>query len=524
MKKQKHLVFKLVKVLITVVAIVLGVTVFLGIGGMAGAYLSYRNHWDVTIFDRNDTGLLESAKALNNPDCGFYSMYGFAIGDNDESYYKQVAGKMYGDRHALSLIQINLRNYKDIPITDAGLENIRELFKALELLDKKYIIRFLYDWNGKAMEAEPEDIQTILGHIGQLGDILCDYQHIIFVMQGIFVGNCGEMHGSSHMSDESMLMLLNKLAEVTSENTFLSVRTPEHWRTITGIYEISELGTSVISRRLGLYNDGMMGTLLDTGTYGTASKTEAGPFNKWNREEELEFQSELCKLVPNGGEVIIENPVNDFWNAVQSLEAMHVTYLNRDYDQNVLNKWAGSVVTPEGVFNGMDGLTYVERHLGYRLFIESVAFDYEFWQDMLKVELKLKNAGFAPMYREPDKRLVILNKITGEMTVYPLEAELRTLAGGNESDKLLTISKEVSLAGLLAGEYEVYFLIEDKYNDCYIELANEQEMTEYGYLLGSFSVEELTNPLTGEKLEPGNSIGRALKNMADKRKEEGKVQ
>lgn len=448
----------------------------------------------------------ESNRQLKNPNRGFYTMYGFAIEAVEQDMSKQVTQKMYNDTYTLSLIQINLRNFKEGPITEQGLLNLRALFHELELKDKQYIIRFLYDWNGKAKETEPEDIQIILNHMEQVKEVLNDYRHIIFTFQGVFVGDCGEMHGSSHMSEEGMTALLQQFFLIAPQGSYLSVRTPQHWRTLTGLSEMTELGSTELSKCLGLYNDGIMGTSLDTGTYGTASKEEAGPTGKWTREEELAFQSELCKLVPNGGEVIIENPLNDFESAVENLAKMHVSYLNQGYDQKVLNKWAGTAVTEEGCYYGMDGLTYMERHLGYRLLIADTALDYNFWEDTLNIEMTLQNVGFAPLYKEPEKWLTIYRKETGALMKVPVETELRSLAGGTEAEQLLTISEQIALDEFAVGTYEVYFTIQDADSGWKIELANEQEQETLGYKLGEIRVDAMPDltELRREYFSPEN--------------------
>lgn len=510
-----------------ITAVIIGLIIIAGLaavfisGSLAGSYLQYRNHWAVSTTEQEFT---ESNKELTNPNRGFYNLYGFVIRDAETSYARQVAEKMYNDPYELSLVQINLREYSEGPITEKGLAGLDQLFQALEAENKQYIIRFLYNWGGSAEEKEPEEVQIILEHMSQMEEILQKYSPIIFTFQGIFVGPCGEMHSSAHMETESMKLLMQQWLKVTPEDTYLSVRTPQQWRTLTGISEPEEFGLEELSRRLGLFNDGIMGTTLDTGTYGDKSKEEAGPNSKWIREEELAFQEELCKLVPNGGEVIIENPVNDFERAIESLATMHVTYLNRAYDQNVLNKWAASTVTEEGCFNGMDGLNYVERHLGYRLLIADTAMEYDFWPDKLTVAVNLKNVGFAPMYKEPEAYFVLRRNETDSVTFYPVDANIRTLAGGNEAEEPLMVTEEISLAGLEAGEYEVYFYLKDTDSGCYIELANEQEMREYGYFLGSLVIEELKNPFTGEALELGEKMGDFLKQREEKRQGEEKEQ
>jgi hypothetical protein len=189
---------------------------------------------------------------------------------------------------------------------------------------------------------------------------------------------------------------------------------------------------------------------------------------------------------------------------------MHVTYLNQAYDQNVFNKWANSTVTEPGVFFGMDGLNYVRRMLGYRHLIDTVSLSYNFWPDELDVTINIKNVGFAPIYKEPEKYLTVKNKETGVIQTYPVTADLRSLAGGNDTDQILTITKTLSLAGFEPGEYEVYFSMKDTDSGWYLELANEQEMQEYGYLVGAFSVGEIKNPFTGEPLNIGEMLDTFL--------------
>ncbi len=280
-------------------------------------------------------------------------------------------------------------------------------------------------------------------------------------MQGLFIGNWGEMNGTKYSNQQDMQVLARQLAEVTDKSTFLSVRMPMQWRMVTEIEEASEVvrGDGTLASRLGLFNDGMLGSWSDYGTYGEHTKEEHGYFTYWNREQELEFQEVLCKSVPIGGEVIIDNPYNDFENALQDMKRMHVTYLNKDYDRNVLDKWAGIMVSEEGCFQGMDGLSYIERHLGYRLLISSTALDYQFIEDRLAVDVVLRNVGFAPIYHEADVWIILKDKESGSVHYYEADSDLRELTGGNDSDLLSTVHMELPLAGKPAGEYEIYFNI-----------------------------------------------------------------
>lgn len=430
----------------------------------------------------------ESDRQLNNPYRGFYLMYGFVPDDYDQNFEELAIEKLKNDSHELAMIQINLRNYTKCPLSEACLKNIEDILSGLEGVGKQYIVRFMYDWDGKNLETEPKDVDIIFEHMRQLQEILQKYSDCIYILQGLFIGNWGELNGTRHLGEMQRLAL--QLAAVTGDNTYLAVRMPAQWRKITGVAELSteaRLRSSLV-RRLSLFNDGIMGNQGDFGTYGVHSKAETGDFGLWNREEELTFQEELCCYVPNGGEVIVDNPWNDFDKARETLAQMHISYLNIDYDQNVLNKWAKSTVEGAGCFHGMDGLSYVERHLGYRMLIKDVSMRRNYWSDKISININLQNVGFAPIYKKQDVSLSIRNKATQEVTVYPVEADVRQLAGGTSAEDVLLVNKSVSLKNFRTGEYEVFFSVFDKDSNRYIEFANEQMMQEHGYKIGEFSI------------------------------------
>lgn len=382
----------------------------------------------------------ESARELDNPNRGFYFIYDFWITDSETDYESVVADRYQKDSETnLTLIQICLQDYQEGEISEAGMKNIRALFQALEVIDKQLIVRFVYDREGKNLLYEPQNLNIILKHMEQLGPVLQEHGGQIFILQGLFIGNWGEMHGSRYTQEEcqeeNLRRLASQLARVTDPSTYLAVRTPAQWRIIIQSYGLKDgtLGGNTLSRRIGLFNDGMFGNENDYGTYGTKTKTETAPgqYEKWNRADEMAFQEELCCLVPNGGEVITPNSYNDMENAIEGMATMHVSYLNRAYDDAVLKKWANTTVTEEGCFDGMDGLTYVERHLGYRLLIDEVDYIYRVWENRLSVNIVMKNVGFAPVYREPIMELKLYNEKTAEISTIVIEDSLSDLVGGN---------------------------------------------------------------------------------------------
>lgn len=293
---------------------------------------------------------------LRNPNRGFYHICRVVL-DSDcdcEFYESMVAShqRNYFD-DTLVLLEINLCNYRDGGIDDAGIENLDKLLSAWEGRDISLIIRFLYDWDGNGSLAEPDGLDVVLGHIVQVGPVLKSHKALVFCLQGLFVGSWGEMHGTKFADD--FARLAGALDDATGNRMFLSVRTPAQLR------EIIKARPGLKSR-LSLFNDGMLGSVTDLGTYDMADQG----MERRTREQELSFQEKTCLSVPSGGEVVTDNLYNDFEKAVEDMARMHVTYLNGAYDQDVLSKWAATGLSAYG-FDGISGLDYIERRLGYRL-------------------------------------------------------------------------------------------------------------------------------------------------------------
>ena len=79
-----------------------------------------------------------------------------------------------------------------------------------------------------------------------------------------------------------------------------------------------------------------------------------------DRSRELSYQDEVCLTVPNGGEAVSDTVYNDVENAMNTLQTMHVSYLNRMYDETVLKKWKNQP------YEDTTGYDYIGAHLGYR--------------------------------------------------------------------------------------------------------------------------------------------------------------
>lgn len=446
-----------------------------------------RGHGEVWI---SEVTFTESDRELSNPYRGFYHLYGFRIRENQVDYKEEIKKRFAGDEELLSLVEINLNDYVDGEIGDLGLQNIETLLSELDRTGKKFIVRFLYDWDGENLKTEPQNVEIITEHMRQLAEIVNHHSSEIFILQGLFIGNYGEMNNSEYTNTEDMKKLAECLDELTDDAIFLAVRTPLQWRKIMEKDAADTVSEENKTLRLGLFNDGMLGSSTDCGTYGSQTKASGGLLAGWTREEELEFQDILCRRVPNGGEVILDNEYNDFENAVRDMRTMHVTYINRDYDQEVFRKWQQSIVRENGCFDGMDGLTYIDRHLGYRILIDYVLADYEFGNDTVSVDISLRNTGFAPIYRAAELSLSVRDESGEEIFCENVADDLRTLSGGDNSNQELICHVEVPLQGIGAGKYQIYFMANDGVSGRELLFANTQDSTEYGYLVAKLELED----------------------------------
>ena len=416
----------------------------------------------------------ESTADITNPFCGFYKINGYVLAEDktarDADIWCQRSCK--DTPYPLMLLEINLRNYADQDLSANALSQLNRIFKICEKKKKQIILRFLYDWDGKAQKTEPSDFYRIKNHIQQVSATVNAHADCIYILQGLFIGNNGEMNNTNYGDIDQMRQLAETLAKNISPSIYLAVRTPAQLRGIlysrTPMAGQSDEGS--LASRLGLFNDGMLGSVYDLGTYDDTPLTSASEFNEQGtRSEELLFQNKLCQYVPNGGEVTIDNKYNNLDNAISDLSTMCVSYLNSDHDLAVLNKWKNSTYTGSGVFSGCSGYDYIRAHLCYRYFIKSSSLDFHaFMSDKASLYLTIENVGFAPAYRQFDTALILTNQETGESRRMKTEIDNRSIAGSDQSEFKI----ELDVRSFAKGSYQVNLEMKDPYTRQVIHFAN----------------------------------------------------
>ena len=340
----------------------------------------------------------ESSAPLQNPGCGWYHIYSFAAQPPETP--RPLEEETYlaaGEGERLALVRIDIGAFRDAEISKEALDRVEAILELFRSRKMQIILRFAYDTQGKGAEKEPGALALIKRHMEQLGAVARANAAGILALQGLFVGNWGEMHGSRFLTGRFMAELANTLYKATQGSCYLAVRRPAQWRAL-----ISGGGVLPgLAEKLALFNDGMFGSATDLGTYGT-SREEAGETGPWSRAEELAWQSQRLGAVPNGGEALLGEQPAGFAQAAAEMAQMHVTYLNSAYQPEQLSLWKGETVTQPGCWSGCSGYDYIGRHLGYRFFVSGAG--------LLKgeqMQVWVKNCGFAGLCVDADCFLMV---------------------------------------------------------------------------------------------------------------------
>ena len=435
----------------------------------------------------------EKAEALHNPYCGFYTIFRF-FADNE---FMQPDGEVIESisidpEQRLCLVEINLLPFNEMPLPEEALQIVRRIFRHFSLEGKQMIVRFVYDWEGKGVLNEPKDSGTILYHMSQLSPLLKEYEKSIYILQGLFIGSWGEMHSSRYLSERNMTRLAKQLYECSGSETQIALRCPSFWRMIFKTYQPLDektAFTNIQMARFSLFNDGIMASEADFGTYGSINAVNSKAYSdKWTRVDELEFQNQLCKYVSNGGEVINECKFNDPAPAIETLREMRVSYLHSEYDEQVLNKWKASrsgISSP--LWKEKSAFEYIEAHLGYRFVIDEVSLSATSNDsDSLRAVISISNTGFAPCYHKFDVKFVARTASFSEVHEYLVDTDTRMWMPGEK------VMLETTITGLDRTQkgYILCFGIWDPRSRQPIQLANTFSAADHTgvYHLGNFTV------------------------------------
>ncbi len=388
----------------------------------------------------------ESTAKINNPDQGFYRPVFVKINESGVSYNKNIINnstQLYHLRIDISAYSAAVNGDCDKPLTQSALDGLEELLSYVKQRDKNAVVRFAYDpYYGGSKNKEP-DTEMILTHIEQVCPVLEDYATTVTAIEAGLIGPWGEMHSSTIANSEHISRIIQAFLDNT-ETIPLLVRTPKMIYDYLGI-TVKDIGNYSIdpdseAYRLGLFNDGYLGSGNDLGTYS-------------DRAADTEFLSRQTDHLPFGGEVVIpDSKLHDIDVCLPEMNKLNLSYLNIEWNNKVIEKWKNSFYTQacgtDELYYGKSAFGYIENHMGYRFVLTRSDLQYNHSLNKINIELNLKNVGFGNLNRVKRTKIIFTDK-NGE-TVFSREAS--EFCGG-ESFNCSVKPK------LTNGKYDVYLRI-----------------------------------------------------------------
>ncbi|MBR4809336.1 MAG: DUF4832 domain-containing protein [Bacteroidales bacterium] len=394
----------------------------------------------------------ESTADFPNPERGFYKPQEYRPGNSALTQSKINAQRTAG--RTLFYLGYYLTSFMESDISSSFLTLMENNFKALRANGAKCILRFAYK-DSDADSAKPWDATEawVLRHIEQISPLLEQYSDVIFVMQAGFVGVWGEWYYTSNFNFKPSSSadyqprkhVLDALLGALPENRQVAVRTPTFKMKIYG-YGVADTLTratahdgSVKSRVAG-HNDCFLNSSSDSGTYGSSSERTywQGDSRYFIMGGETCGLSDYCHCAVSGSVP----------GAIKSMEDYHYSYLNIEYNQDVLKRWQTESCYDE-----------VVRRLGYRLVLREGTFPRKpAAGHKYDIGLRIQNVGFAAPMNPRDAFLVLTNESGAELGRWPLGSDPRTW---HRESGIIGISTEIQIPSGASGQCRLWLALPD---------------------------------------------------------------
>lgn len=360
------------------------------------------------------------------------------------------------------------------PLTQDMLDAFEAMLDGVRKRGKSAIVRFAYDpWYNGTKACDP-DQSLILTHLKQLGEVYSrNTDVIVFVELGMY-GSWGEMHSSTNGTNANIAEALQTLLVATPPEIKIGVRRPDivaQWLKVNDGNDYSgfdidsdrfkqalaEKGDTIY--RVGMYNDGYLGSSSDLGTVGMGASG-----HQMTREMMVKWLEIYSQHTPYGGELVAnyngDNPINT--PECLSVEGFrtHTSYLNYEWHQPTILGWKEMVFNGDDAeYNGCDGYTYVANHLGYRFVLrKSLLPDSVAPNKDIPINLTIENVGFGNLTKAKKVTFVLV----GENNIYEIEPNNSINPRDWESRKSVGLQTSITLPnGVETGNYQLYLRVSE---------------------------------------------------------------
>lgn len=358
---------------------------------------------------------------------------------------------------------------KDYDLDEAFFDSWRKTFENARNNGCMIALRFRYDALGTD-NPEPETFDMVLRHISQIKEngLLEDYKDIIAFVESGFVGKWGEQHGGKYTSTEYKAMLLETLLDCVPSPIPVTVRTPDIFAKLVGITRaeladyIPDEGSEAF--RVGMYDDGYMGSSSDLGTYSDRAKETEWLGNQTvctyfggEFSGNLDYAKQFDTYLP-------ENAIPEMYNTHLSYINANIFQLYKDYTFSAENdikevKYQpfSDTVSLEKTFDhsayyGQTVYDFMRDHLGYRFVLRnSQLSDSAAQGGELKLDFKVENTGFANPIPHVSAELIL--EKNGSFMRVPVDIDANNWRSCTVASENLTAKLPDSLP---IGEWNVY--------------------------------------------------------------------
>ncbi len=299
---------------------------------------------------------------------------------------------------------------KDLPLTRDALDAIKRSLDAARADGVTLVVRVAYT-DDAVYGAEPSDFAFVLRHQKQIGAILAQYPDVVAAIECGMIGPWGEMHSSTYDTHEQNGAVVRGWLAETAPSTAILVRAPKHLLAAADVETtaafLAPRAPIVGEERLGMYNDGYLGTDWDYGTWpgGEGSFTRAQGV-AWLATRRTPYGGECAYISTADAEkVTLLKP--DRYNVVEEFYRTHLSYLRNITQKISLVEFLDSlrfdarVYAFEGApslaeYDGQSLRRFIEDHLGYRFVVRRVKAAKEASAGKpFKIAFAVENTGFA---------------------------------------------------------------------------------------------------------------------------------
>ena len=386
----------------------------------------------------------DAMATLGNYDRGFYTPQVLHLKPSGSKPIEKPYGKLLHLRAEISEFSSNA--WLSIDTTGGKRDTVRGVSQdltedALNVLQTTFdniranngfaIVRICYDpWYNGRSNVTPEH-KWVMRHVEQLAPVLSKNTDVIVALEMGMHGAYGEMHSDTNITYDRVAEAVNLMLRNTPPELKILTRTGNYSAKVLGFdnwgvdFHIDGDKFKEIAKakgdtmyRVGMFNDGYLGTQYDYGTWGADCATSIC------REEGVAWLEKYGINTPYGGEALTTANGYQVINTPEFLAyegfRTHTSYLNIQWNNNLIDSWKKTLFKQKDFdydparVDSLSGFKYINDHLGYRFVLrESWMSDTVGDDGILRAKLRIQNVGFGNLTWNAPVRLAILTDLEG---------------------------------------------------------------------------------------------------------------